>query len=168
MNAPVRPIHARHEPHVQYTDDFYVYPVNFGNLAQSATVNVNLQIQADSNFEWIMSTVTGWLAIGAGTAYSSTIILPLQINIVDGGSGRSLIDTTVAGLAGIPGGGAFISAIAGDGKQPFILPVTKTFMARSTIQFTLKNVDSVANTYNSVTLHLIGRKIFELGGLPRR
>lgn len=132
----------------RFAYDFYVYAVNFGNIAALATVTRQVTVQADSNFEWIMSTAYGNLN-GATPPYTDNVLLPINLLIVDSGSSRQLFSDPVP-----------LPSIAGTGKQPFILPVPRLFMAKSTIQLTAQNFDGT-DTYDNVRLHLIGRKLFE-------
>lgn len=149
----MRPLngHVFNKPGVQYTEDFYTYGINFGNLAfGSAAVQQSIVIQADSHFEWIMST---WFALVAGQVapFQDQIIAPLFVQISDGGSGRQLQS------APIP-----LSSIAGIGRDPFYLPVPRIFLSKSQITFNLLNEDPAAG-YNNIQLNLHGRKIFESG-----
>lgn len=130
-------------------EDFYVYSAQFGNMAAAATALQNLQVQADSDFEWIMSTCYGNLH-GGTEPFSDAILLPINIQILDSGSGRNLFS------AALP-----ISCIAGSGKQPFILPVSRLFMSRSNISVSATNFDA-SNQYDNIVLNFIGRKIFKL------
>jgi len=149
----MRPLngHIFNKPGVQYTEDFYIYGINFGNLAfGSAAVQQSIVIQADSHFEWIQST---WFALVNGIAapFSDAIIAPLFIQISDGGSGRQLQS------APIP-----LSSIAGLGREPYYLPVPRIFLSKSQITLNIINRDPAA-TYNNVQINLHGRKIFESG-----
>lgn len=133
-----------------YTEDFYVYSVQFGNVAAAGIApQQSITVQADSSFEWIMST---WSALVNGQAapFLDDIIAPLSVTIQDGGAGRNLFSAPV-----------FLSSIAGLGRQPFYLPVPRIFMSKSQIMFNLTNNDPAA-TYNQIQWNLIGRKIFSL------
>lgn len=133
----------------KWAEDFYIYVANFGNLAPGASSVQNVQVQTDSNFEWIETTVNGNLH-GATPPYADNILLPINITIVDSGSSRQLFS------AALP-----VTMFAGNGKQAFILPVTRFFQARSNIQITAQNTDA-ASTYDNLFLALIGRKLFNL------
>lgn len=143
-----RPITSRNR--AQYTDDFFIYPIAMGNLAPAAIFNGNIQIQADSDFEWIESTVSG-SQHGAATPLQDNEQLPISVQIVDSGSGRQLFNGPVP-----------VMGFAGNGKQPYILPVPRKFMARSTINIFATNYDA-ASTYDNIFLNFIGRKIFKFG-----
>jgi len=133
-----------------FTEDFYVYNVNFGDVASGANANQqSITIQADSHFEWVMSTASA-LVNGQSAPFSDAIILPLAVQIQDGGSGRQLFSAPVN-----------LTDIAGLGREPFYLPVPRIFMSKSQVVFNLTNNDPAA-TYNDISWNLIGRKIFDL------
>lgn len=127
--------------------DFYIYTANFGNLAPNAISAQSVQIQSDSDFEWIQSTCYGNLH-GETPPFLDNQLLPIDITLVDSGSSRQLFS------AAIP-----ITSFAGTGKQPFILPVTRLFKAYSNLQVTAASIDGT-NTYDNVSLNFIGRKLF--------
>jgi hypothetical protein len=143
-----RPVSSRNR--AQYTDDFFIYPISIGSLAAGAVFNGNIQIQADSDFEWIESTCFGWMDT-ATAPFTDGTIMPVNIQIVDSGSGRQLFNAPTP-----------INSFAGTGKQPFILPVPRKFMARSTINIFATNADPT-NKYDDIFLNFIGRKIFKFG-----
>ena len=135
-----------------FAQDFYIYQASFGNLAAGASTTVNIQVQSDSDFEWLESTAYGNLNGGA-TPFPDTILLPINVNIVDGGSSRALFS------APIP-----LSTFAGNGKQPFILPISRIFKAYASIQLTAANF--AAAQYDNLSLNLIGRKLFRKNATP--
>lgn len=134
----------------QQTEDFFIYGISIASIATNVTVNQQITIQADSNFEWVMSTVEGNLTGNTDDQNLDGITIPLTVNIVDGGSGRNLMSSPIP-----------LSGIAGTGKQPFILPVPRMFSAKSTVTFSFYNFS--ANTWLNIYFNLIGRKIFDLG-----
>lgn len=131
---------------VYFGQDFYIYTANFGNLAALGGSTQNVQIQSDSDFEWIESTSYGQLH--GQTPPFMVIPLPINITLVDSGSSRQLFS------APIP-----LTSFTGDGRQPFILPVSRLFKAYSNIQAVATSLDA-ANTYDFVSLNFIGRKLF--------
>lgn len=137
-------------PRSQFVEDFFVYNVNYADIAPGDTQQGNIQIQADSAFKW---TAAAMQADTDEAAYTeATRPLPLcTLQIVDTGSGRQLFFNPLP-----------IETIFGSGGLPFILPVPRIFMARSNISLTLTNFDA-AVTYN-VRLQLIGTKVFQYGG----
>lgn len=130
-----------------FGQDFYIYVANFGTFAPLATATQNVAIQSDSDFEWIESTCYGNMN-GATAPFQNTILIPVNINLVDSGSSRQLFGAPVP-----------IVSIAGTGQQPFILPVSRLFKAYSNLQVQGTSFDGT-NTYNNVSLNFIGRKLF--------
>lgn len=154
----IRPLNGQifNKPGVQYTEDLYIYQVNFGSLAAGATANQqNVLIQADSHFEWFASTYYAFLD-GSTPPYPDNTFINVAIQIADSGSGRQLFSGPVP-----------ITSIAGPGREPAYLPVPRIFMSKSQITINAINNDST-NKYDNIQLSLIGRKIFEsgAGGFP--
>lgn len=135
---------------IYFGQDFYIYTAALGNIAPSATSQVNIQIQSDSDFEWIEATCYGNLH-GQTPPFTDNTLLPINITLIDSGSSRQLFN------APIP-----IVSVAGTGKQPFILPVSRLFKAYTNIQVIATSFDAT-NTYDFVSLNFIGRKLFLTG-----
>lgn len=135
-------------PEKQFTQDFYVYSVNIPSLTTGATNIQSIQIQADSDFEWIMATVSANES-GETEPFTDAQIIPITVLITDAGSGRQLFSIPVP-----------VATIAGTGKQPFILPVPRTFKSKSTITLAFTSIS--ANTWQNFYFDLIGRKIFDV------
>ncbi len=135
---------------VYFGQDFYIYTAAMGNFAPAATATVNIQIQSDSDFEWIEATCYGNLH-GATAPFLDNILLPINFTLIDSGSSRQLFN------APIP-----VTTFAGTGKQPFILPVSRLFKAYTNIQVIGTSFDAT-NTYDFVSLNFIGRKLFLTG-----
>jgi hypothetical protein len=137
-----------------YTDDYFVYNIGpgvngaAGNLAAAATANSNLNIQADSSFEWWYTT---WYAEENGSTPPNVdnLLIPVSLLITDGGSGRNLFNQAMP-----------ISTLAGPGREPYPVPKKRIFMGKSTVNFFWTNFGAV--TYNNISLSLHGRKIFTL------
>lgn len=126
--------------------DFFIYGSAAVSVAAAATGNDTIQVQADAAFE--LQKLAFFADIAGAVQTESTRVLPLMtIQITDQGSGRQLFSTPQA-----------IPAMMGDGRFPFILPVTKIFSANSAITLNFVNF-SVATTY-SLRVSLIGSKIF--------
>src|SRR4029077_13929858 len=139
----------------QYTQDWFVYVANFGNIGGGSglTFAQNVQIQADSDFELVEITAQGLLhaLLGvAGTPIVGSNVIPASMQITDSGSGRSLFSAPVP-----------VNMVAGTGQFPFILPVPRICKALSNIQVSLTMFDTT--TYDSTFVAFIGRKIFALG-----
>lgn len=131
--------------------DHYIYQASAGaTLAVGASVTDNINIEADSNFVVVKLAYNA--SIADATLTESTRVVPLvNIQIVDSGSGRNLQSDPIP-----------IDSMAGRGELPFILPIPRTFKARSNISVTFTNV-SAAAIYTNLTLSLIGYKTFYLG-----
>lgn len=133
----------------QLTSDFFIYELDVASIANGASQNVNITIQADSDFCLVKLGITADIAGAAQT--SSTQIVPLcTINIVDTGSGRQIFSAPVA-----------IPSLFGNGQLPFILPVPRLFKARSNIAVALANYSN-ATTY-ALRMAFIGFKRFQQG-----
>lgn len=159
MSGRGMPAQVTNPPRTQYTDDFYVYPVQVittnaqNGIVPAQTVTGIVQIQADSAFEWIMSTFQGNESDATFPVSDNEQIL-VTLQIADSGSARNLMNAPVP-----------INCIAGLGREPFILPVRRIFMARSTVTFTFNNyMPAGQKTFNNIFFNMIGRKIFKIGG----
>ena len=129
--------------------DFFVYGVNFDNVAPATPSQAAVQIQADSDFE--LQKLTYFADSLAADQEEGTRILPLMtLQLIDTGTGRQLFNTPIA-----------IPAICGDGRIPFILPTTKIYSANSSITVAVANYSG--GTAYSLRLALIGTKIFRYG-----
>ena len=131
-----------------YEDAFWYVFNQLGNLAPLAQAVQNIQVQGDSKFEWMKTTASYSLA-GGTPPQQSTDKTNISVFISDTGSGRNLMNAPVQ-----------IDSIAGNGKEPYILGVTRIFQPNATIQCTVTNTDAVV-TWNAVQLTLHGRKIFK-------
>lgn len=130
--------------------DFYVYGIEFLELAAETTANGQIQIQADSDFE--LQKLTHFTDIANANETEATRVLPLvTMQITDTGTGRQVFSIPVP-----------IPAIAGDGRIPFILSTPKLFTRNASVSFQVSNY-SPATAYN-VRFQLIGAKIFAYGG----
>ena len=126
--------------------DFFIYGTNFLAVAAAGVVTNTIGIQADSDFEVQKLNFASDLNAAAQTDSSRTIPKCTLI-ILDTGSGRQLMNQAID-----------LTTFFGNGLQPFILPMPKTFRANTSLAITLTNY-SAAETYN-VRLSLIGVKIF--------
>ena len=142
---------------VQFEEDFFVYTTgrgvagSFAPIAPNATEVGSIQIEADSYFKIIKGTFFSWVA---GTDPESTDatrpIPPLFVNLVDNGSGRRLTNNPTP-----------IASFWGDGRLPFIWPIPRIFLPRSSISFEVTNL-SATDTWE-LTLDLIGVKGYKQG-----
>lgn len=138
----------------KYVEDFFVYQVAVTNLVAGASLPVNVNIQADSDFKLVKLTQFSNNHASITNQQESTRVLPLvTVQLVDTGSGRNLFSAPVP-----------IPALFGDGRIPFILPIIRIFKASATLTVTFTNYDS-ALAYD-VYLHFIGTKLFRAGPNP--
>jgi hypothetical protein len=140
----------------KFTSDYYIYGVGpgangiRGNLAAGIAANVNITVQADSDFEWDYTTVYGEINGATASPLPDNIDIPVSVLITDGGSGRQLFNQPIP-----------VTSLAGLGREPYILPQKRIFMGKSTINFAFLNFDGTL-TVNNLFLSLHGRKIFSL------
>jgi hypothetical protein len=137
-------------PGAQYVEDLFIYLASTTNLAVAASIPINVNIQADSDFKLLKLAQFSNSHASITNQQQATRVLPLvTVQITDTGSGRLLFSNPVP-----------LPAIAGDGQVPFILPIARIFKASSTITVTFANYDS-AIAYD-LNLALIGTKIFRM------
>jgi len=135
----------------RYAKDFFIYQLDFDNLLANTTQTDNIAIQADANFRWEKATVFTLESLAGAITQFSDPLAQVTVLIVDSGSGRQLMDSAVP-----------IPSFWGNGRIPFILPTTRTFVARSNITFTVANLNTSVN-YATLRLSLIGTKLFPIG-----
>ena len=141
------------DPNLDYFEDLFFYPCDFGNMVAGATKTQTVTIQADSQFEWMRSTVSGNLH-GATEPFPDNILLPITVFISDTGSGRQLMSSAVQ-----------VNELAGKGTLPFINPASRIFEPSAVISITAVSF-SAASQYDNIEFVFHGRKIFK-GGPPR-
>ena len=113
-------------------------------------------IQSDSHF--ISRYVNIATYTGGASLVLSTATAPLEIQLVDTGSGRFLFDDFVP-IQTVCGG---VAAGAGNGLLPFIWPEPWLIRAGGTCQCQIKNIS--AATVSRVKVVLIGLKVYPLRG----
>lgn len=118
--------------------------------------SVVLPLEQDAEFELMKIAQFSEEApdAGFGTPQTeATRVLPLlELQILDTGTGRNVFSEPVP-----------LSAIAGDGTVPFVLPTTKIFSRTSKMEISVQPVnEEVGNNYR-VRLMLIGEKIYSEG-----
>lgn len=138
------------EPNSQWEEDFFVYSADVADLDVAAATTFVINIQADSYFKWIKTTYYGF---GVGENPEQTqatrIILPISMQVTDLGSGRQLFDRELP-----------LSLVCGEGDLPFILPLPRVFLPRSSIQLSFTNFGSEDWDFQ---VALIGVKGFRTG-----
>lgn len=136
-----------------FAKDYFVYNIPQFNLGSGAGFNTNFAIQADSDFEWVFTTYSGVIVgdVGFGTAWADNNVIPITLNISDGGSGRNLFSGPIP-----------MVEIAGPGRQPYFLPKSRIFLGKSTVNLAFTNYSTTA--YDDISFSLHGNKIFNLSG----
>lgn len=123
-------------------------------ITPSSTTQQTIGIQSDSHFvaRYLQITVyTTGLVVATATA-------PLEIQLFDTGSGRTMFDQPQP-IQNVCGG---VAAAAGTGNLPFIIPEPWLIKAGGTIQVTIVNL-STATTFNQVSFSMPGFKVFQFG-----
>ncbi len=129
--------------------DFFVYEVDFTNIAPGGSSTAGFTIQQEADF--LLTKITMCPDIAGAFYDDSTRPVPLvTIMINDTGSGRNLMSSAVP-----------LPNIFGSGGLPFILPRQRLITASSVVNVTLTNYDA-AETYN-IRLSFIGEKAFSFG-----
>lgn len=131
---------------MQLVRDFYIYGTNFLALGAGITTTNVIAIQADADFEIQKLTFASDLN-GAAQTDSTRTVPKCSLIILDTGSGRQLMNQAID-----------LTTFFGNGANPFILPLPKTFRANTALSVALTNY-SAAEIYN-VRLSLIGAKVF--------
>lgn len=132
------------------TTEFFVYstnPVVVTLSDASPVIQAQVSIQSDADFELLELAQATDIA-GALQTDSSRVIPLATIQFQMSGSGNDIMPNPVP-----------LSAIAGDGRLPFIMPETKIWPANSSMLITLTRYAVAGTTYN-IRLALIGRKLF--------
>ena len=129
-----------------YAEDYFAYSIFLTSLAAAAVSNQVITTDGDSDFELVQMSVASLRNTTTGAAESKD---SLQVLLNDGSSQRNLYSNPTMGPACI-----------GSGQLPFILPETRIFEAKTPINLTITNNDTV--TLNQIFVTLEGRKIFEM------
>jgi hypothetical protein len=132
--------------------DFFVYGVEFLPLAISANrQSATFQVQEDSAFLIIAAARLYLTSADAIVASDQALAL---VNVIDSGSGRSLIAQTTGG------NDQPIDNWFGTGKNPAYWPFPKILRPSSVVTVQLTNLEATARNYR---LSFIGFKIFRSG-----
>jgi hypothetical protein len=128
--------------------DLFTYKAEAASLAAGAELTDVIDFQADSSFVWLKTT---YLVDNDTTQTPTTLIIPnLTVNLFDTGSGRNLQNSPMP-----------ISAIAGRGDLPYILPVPRVFQPKSSLSVTFANINTV-DQYIGISFVLHGYKQWRL------
>jgi hypothetical protein len=136
------------EPQKRITESFFTYTLNFLALAGATTVTNTLSFEAQTDFRWIKACFFADIATAVQT--DSSLVVPLVTILMSEGSGEQLSNIALP-----------LNSIFGYGKDPFILPISRIFLGRSTINVQATNL-TAATTYN-LRLCFIGAKIYTDG-----
>jgi hypothetical protein len=137
--------------------EFFVYDCNIrqnggSSLAPSATANLSININGDSDFFWQKFNIhanTG----DDGTTRAAEVLAEVSLLITNTTTGRSYSNVPVPA-----------ADISGNGQLPFILPMLTVFEAKSTITIAIVNISDNA-TYTQLFLDFIGIKAYLAAGV---
>ena len=121
--------------------EYFAYNLNFTGIGASATVNNNIQIQADSDFVCVYLAGSQQLPSGVTNVQTGLI------QLTDTGSGKTLFN--------IP---AFGGLVLGQGGYPFLLPAPRTFAAQTAVSVAWTDLTAVANSSFYFLMH--GARIY--------
>lgn len=125
---------------------FYVYEVQTLALPTGGNATDSIQIESDADFWWIKSAYFADLA-GAAQLESTTIVPNVDVQIVDTGSGRQLLNGNIP-----------IPSIFGIGQLPFIMPLPQVFKANSVVRVDFTSREAAVTP--NIRLAFIGYKDF--------
>jgi len=133
--------------HEKLVKSFYSYSVTFTALLFGTSAEQTILIEADSDF--LLQELTYFSNIAQADQTDATRVIPMiTLLITNTGSGRQFMDAVQP-----------INNICGTGERPFILPQSKIFTARSSIQISAANFSGATN-YNT-TVSFIGTKLYK-------
>lgn len=130
-----------------YKDAFFYNTGIEDALAPAASTSSTFNIDGDSDFFATKLTVHA-VSGGDATTYLASLLPEVNIIITDTTSGRSLMNEQVP-----------LANLAGSAQLPFILPIMRLFVAKSTIKIDYYNVSDNA-TYSALQLTFCGVKAF--------
>lgn len=135
------------------SEDVFAFVARMPNtfsIAPFAASDIDVFITPDADFEWIATT--GILGGGAGTAPINFSQIISGVTFLDGGTERALQNVDVYG-----------ANVIGTALFPYVLPMSRLLLAKSSLHIRLAPVDTVIQLGNNVFIALWGRKIFEAG-----
>ena len=124
--------------------DFFIYSVEWVELAASETETQDIAIESDSDFLIVAGNCTAYASASPQTAIPQK---PFLVTIFDNGSGRRLMNRPT-----------HLDNFFGTGQLPGYWPFPKLLPRASTLSTTLANLDT--NTAYVVKLSYLGFKIF--------
>jgi hypothetical protein len=126
--------------------DFFVYSVDFANIATTSTSTGTFTVQNDSDF--LVVAINGEEVDPANESTAITTS-PLLITVTDGGSGRNWFNRAQA-----------YANIVGTGQLPAFLPYPKFVDRSSDVSVTITN--NAAAQAARIRLSFVGFKIFDI------
>lgn len=124
--------------------DFFIYSVEWTELAASETETQDIAIESDSDFLIVAANCVAYASDAPETAVPQK---PFLVTIFDNGSGRRLMNRAT-----------HLDNFIGTGQLPGYWPFPKLVPRASTVSTTLANLDT-QNAY-VVKLSYLGFKIF--------
>ena len=123
--------------------DWFTYTAEFLPLNANTTQNVNVPIQADSDF--MLTGLSGSVKTAA-TAETVIAAPAVLVRIEVTGTGRNLMDRPVPWVN-----------LVGTAERPFLMPVPHTVKANSTI---LVALTELSGNNRTIRVALLGYKLF--------
>ena len=128
-----------------YSEDLFYYDFALPALANNTTTPVSITFEAESDFEWILTTCSSLTTEGPAVDATNT---PVSVNVIDTGDARALFSRPTP-----------VGMIAGSGQQPFVLPQPRIFVGKSVVEVPFTNTSG--SEVDNIHFTMIGRKIFE-------
>lgn len=125
---------------------FYVYEAQTLAIATGGNATDQIQVESDADFWWIKSCYMADIA-GAAVLESTTVVPNVDVQIVDTGSGRQLLNGNIP-----------ISSLFGNGQLPFVLPLPQVFKANSVVRIDFTSREAAITP--NIRLAFIGYKDF--------
>ncbi len=150
---------------VEVTPFFYSTQFLNSVIAAGASITQNISIQADSDF------IAKYLTVTVYDSPNNTVVTtlaPLTLQLLDTGSGRSLMDNAQS-IQNLMGGAMNANGGSG-GSAPYIFPEPLILRATATLQVTISNLTSLTvstggRTFQRVDVSFSGYKVFKLRGV---
>lgn len=123
--------------------DFFMYSADYLPLNASASLNVDILINNDSDF----LIMAGVRTVTSSDNLTQVTFFPATVTITDRGSGRNIMDRAV-----------HLENLFGTAQLPQIWPFPKIIPAGATLSTLLQSLDTVNN--RNVRISYLGMKIF--------
>lgn len=148
MNQQQLAANAGRPGQVIISDEFYIYSTGrpAAAIAPAGTSNINIQIQADSDFLIEKLSFNADIA-GASQTESGRLLPNVSVLLTNTGSGRQLMNQQFP-----------LTGLFGSGELPFILPRQYLLPASSTLNIQMVSFEAAVSPF--ITLNFIGRKLY--------